>query len=106
MFLQAITLLKLVSTRSSKQRIKTGARKIKAIQAVLAIFTHIPAYSGMFRDNKTYSGIMRHIKELFRPIQVYSEPCVTLAYSESWHTQNQRRIFWVKTLRKIFREKS
>ena len=33
-------------------------------------------------DIPTYSGIIRHN-------QAYSEPCVTLAYSEVWHTKNQ-----------------
>ena len=44
-----------------------------------------------------YSGVNRHILELFRYILAYSEFCVTLAYSEPsitlvylepWHTQN------------------
>ena len=53
----------------------------KVIQADLGIFTNIQGYSGKFRQTQTqaFSGI----------IQAYSEPCVTLAYSESWHTQNQ-----------------
>ena len=35
-------------------------------------FMHIPVYSDISRHNQAYSGIS----------QAYSEPCVTLAYSE------------------------
>ena len=59
--------------------------KTKAIQADLTIFTHIPhiqACSHLLRHNQTYSGI----------IQVYSEPCVTLVYFESYHVQNQKHV--------------
>ena len=45
----------------------------KANQADLGTFTHILAYSGMFRN---YSGIL--------------ECCVTPAYSEPWYIQNQK----------------
>ena len=38
---------------------------------------HIPACSDIFRHIQVYSGI----------IQAYSEPIVTLAYSEALHTQ-------------------
>ena len=41
-------------------------------------FWYIQAYSDIFRHNQTYSGI----------IQVYSEPYVTLAYTELWYIQN------------------
>ena len=69
-----------------------GKRKTKAIQADLGIFTHIPAYSGIFRHIQTYPDIIRRIQAYSAIIQAYSEPCVTLAYSESWHIQNQRHI--------------
>ena len=45
---------------------------------------HIPAYS----------VVCKHVQELCRHIQTYSEPCITQAYpepeaySETWHTQN------------------
>ena len=52
--------------------------KTEAIQADLGIFTYIPAYSDISRHNQANSGI----------IQVYSEPCVTLAYYELWYIQN------------------
>ena len=48
-------------------------------------------YSARFWHIHTYTGILRHI-------QAYSEPCVTLAYSEPhaysepWFIQNQRHI--------------
>ena len=32
--------------------------------------------------------IFRHIQELFRHIQAYPRPCVTLAYLEPWYIQN------------------
>ena len=32
--------------------------------------------------------MISHIQELFRYIQVYSEPCVILAYLEPWYLQN------------------
>ena len=35
-----------------------GTCKTKAIQADLDIFTHILAYSGLFRHIKVYSGIV------------------------------------------------
>ena len=59
----------------------------------LGIFTHIPAYS----------GIIRHRNQAYlRIIQTCSEPCVTLAYLETWYIQNPGI---VKT-RSIFRTRS
>ena len=55
-----------------------GKCKAKAIHANVGIFTHIPAHS----------GIIRHIQELFRHIQAYSEPFVTLGYGAPWYIQN------------------
>ena len=51
---------------------------------------YIHAYFCIFRHN-------RHIQELFRNIQAYSESCVTdifrvLVYMELWHIQNQKHI--------------
>ena len=37
---------------------------------------------------QTDLGIIRYIQELFRHIQAYSKPCVTLAYLEPWYIQN------------------
>ena len=73
--------------RDCKTNGEMGKCKTKAIHGDLGIFTHIPAYSGISRHIQAYSGI----------IQAYSEPCVTLAYSEliyskSWHIQNKRYI--------------
>ena len=61
---------------SFRQEITMGNCKTIAIQADLGIFTHIPAYSGIF---KNYSGIFRILcnHDIFR----------TLAYSEPWHIQ-------------------
>ena len=52
--------------------------KVKAIQADLGIFMHIPAYSDKITD----------IQELFRYIQAYSKPCVTLTCLERWYIWN------------------
>ena len=59
--------------------------KAKAIHADLGIFVHIAAYSDR----------IRHIQlDIIRHIQAYTEPCVTLkysepeAYSEPWYIQN------------------
>ena len=83
MFLQTVTssfvqTLKWVTTCSSRQRITLGKCKTKTSQADLGIFSHIPAYSDIFRHNQTYPEI----------IQAYSEPCVILAYSEPCYIQN------------------
>ena len=60
-----------------------GKYKRKTIRADLGILTHIPAYS----------DISRHIQpDIIRHIQAYSEPCVTLTYSEPWQIQNQTHI--------------
>ena len=83
-----------------------GTYKSKAIQADLGISTHTPAYS----------GITRHIQELFKHIQVpvklgifralaiwepgYSELWYIqnlgifriLVYSETWYIENQRHL--------------
>ena len=72
-----------MTTPSSRQRITTGKYKTKAIQADLGIFTHIPAYS----------DISTHIQpDIIRHIHAYSEPSVTLTYSEPWQIQNQTGI--------------
>ena len=60
------------------QGITMRKSKTKAIQADLDIF----------RDIHTYSGIIRHIQELFRRIQAYSQSCVIMAYSEHQYIQN------------------
>ena len=49
---------------------------------------NIHAYSGTFMHIQTYPDIIRHIQTYSGIIQVYSEPCVTLAYSELWRIQN------------------
>ena len=49
--------------------------KTKAIQADVGMFTHIRAYSDIFKEKQPYS-------------QAHSEPSVNLAYLESWHIQN------------------
>ena len=34
---------------------------------------------------QTDSGLIRHIQNLFRHIQAYSEPCVSLTYLKPWY---------------------
>ena len=58
-----------------------GTRETKAIQAVLDIFAHIPAYSGIFRDNQAYSGIIQPYPGIFRTL-CNTGIFRTLAYSE------------------------
>ena len=41
-----------------------------------------------FRQIYAQSGIIRYIQELFRFIQTFAEPCVTLTYLEPWYIQN------------------
>ena len=41
-----------------------------------------------FRQIYAHSGIIRYIQELFRFIQTFAEPCVTLTYLEPWYIQN------------------
>ena len=36
----------------------------------------------------TYQAIIKHIKVYSGIIQAYSEPCVTLTYSELWYIQH------------------
>ena len=52
-----------------------------------------------FRQVLKHSGIIRHIQELFRYIQPYSETCVTLAYLEPSYNQNP----YIFRTRSIFR---
>ena len=59
--------------------------KAKAIQADLTIFTHIPAYSGMFTLIQTQSNIFRNYSSIFRTL-------CNLVYFESYHVQNQKHI--------------
>ena len=60
-------------------------------------FKHIYAYSGIFRQIKTYPHIIRHIQNsgIFR-ILAHSKP---EAYSEPWYIQN----FGISRTRDIFR---
>ena len=51
---------------SSRQVIIMKKRKTKAIQVDLTIFTHIPAYSHLFRHNQAYSGIIQAYSGIFR----------------------------------------
>ena len=48
-------------------------------------FRYMPAYSIIFNVIKAYSRILRHCEGIFRFIQAYSVPSVTLASSQPWH---------------------
>ena len=66
--------------------------KRKTLQTDLGIFTHISAYP----------DVSKHIKpDIIRHIQVYSEPCVTLRYSEPWQIHNQTHIQKVGIFRNL-----
>ena len=43
---------------------------------------------GTLKDTAACSGIFRHVQELFRNIQAYSESCITPASLEPWYIQN------------------
>ena len=49
----------------------------EVIQADCGLFRHIQTYTNIIRPIQAYSGI-----------QAYSEPRVTLAYSDLWYIQN------------------
>ena len=51
------------------------------------------------RQIQTHSGIIRHIQELFRHIQAYLEPCLTLTYLKLWYILNPN----ILRARSIFR---
>ena len=50
------------------------------------IFRTRALFKTLWNIDKTYSEPCH--KALFSHIQAYSEPCTTLAYAETWHTQN------------------
>ena len=51
-------------------------------------FRQIQIYSHIFRHIQTYLDIFRHDQAYLGIIQAYSEPCVTLTYSEPQYIQN------------------
>ena len=53
--------------------------------SVLCFFRYMPAYQIIFSVIKVYSHILRHFKGIFRLIQAYSAPCVTITYSQPCH---------------------
>ena len=55
--------------------------KTKTVQADLDLFTDI------LRHVQTYPDIIRHIQACSGIIQAYSEPCITLEYSEPCYIQ-------------------
>ena len=71
---------------------KVGKCKTKINLADLNIFTHISTFLGIFRCIQAYLGVIRHIQELYRYIEAYLEPGVTLAFPEPWRIQNPRHI--------------
>ena len=53
---------------------------VKFTQHFRGRFRYIHTYSGIIRHIRLCSSIINHIWELFRHIQIYSEPCVTMLY--------------------------
>ena len=51
-------------------------------------FRRIHAYSGIFWHIQTCPNVIRHIWANLGITQAYSEPCVTLAFSEPWYLPN------------------
>ena len=56
--------------------------------SVLCFFRYMPVYSIILSVIEAYSRKLRHYLGIFRLIQAYSAPCVTLAYSRPSHTLN------------------
>ena len=56
---------------------KSYSGRFKHLYSYFVIFKHIKTYSGISRHNQAYSGI----------VQAYSEPFVTLAYSNPSYVQ-------------------
>ena len=98
-----------VSSRKQPKEITMKKFKTKAIQADKGIFTHILAYSDIFK-HKQSTGIFRSFCNpgIFRTLvyaeqKTYSEPWYienhgifrTLVYSEPWHIQNPvKHLLW------------
>ena len=80
-------------TQEIPKRYTFHANATKAIQADLGIFTHILAYSDIFKHKQAYSGIIWAYSGIFRTLcnpsifktLLHSEP---KAYSELWYIQN------------------
>ena len=51
----------------------------------LCFFRNMPAYLIIFSITKAYSCIFGHYYGIFRLIQAYLAPCVTLVYSQPYH---------------------
>ena len=70
-----------------------GKCKIKATEAGVGIFKHIPAYSGIFKHNQEYLGFIQTYSCTFRTLRnpsIFRNPgiftfidiLITLAYSK------------------------
>ena len=66
-------------------------RNIKQ-KPVRQIYVYSCMLGHILKHIQLYSGTIRHIQELFRHAQPFSEPCEILAYLEHWHIQNQKHI--------------
>ena len=51
----------------------------------LCLFRYMQTYSSIFSIIKTYSCILKRYWGIFRLIQAYSAPCVSLTYSQACH---------------------
>ena len=55
------------------------------VYSALFFFRYMQAYSVVFSVIKAYSSILRHYYGIFRLIQAYSAPCVSLTYLQPCH---------------------
>ena len=78
-------------TQEIPKRYTFHANAAKAIQADLGIFTHILAYSDIFKHKQAYSGIIWAYSGIIRTL---CDPSIfrNLVYSKPWYIQNQKHI--------------
>ena len=74
-FLQIINFVKISKHIFKQTRDYSGNMQNKNSSST---FSYVFAYSGIIEHVLTYSGIIRHIQKLFKHIQIYSEPYVTM----------------------------
>ena len=92
--------MKLGTARSSKQGITMRTCRTRASQADLGIFTHIPAYLDILRQNQAYSGIIHTYSGIFQTL-CNSSIFKTPVSSEPWNIQNSTHIRNISFLRSL-----
>ena len=81
-----------------------GTCRTKANQADLSIFTHIPAYLGILRQNQAYSGIIHTYSGIFQTL-CNSGIFKTLVSVEPWNIQNPTHMRNISFLRSLLYDK-